>query len=233
MFSFFKQSNRILYQSTFKLIILTILCSLFLFGRIIYFSSAGYIFLIWNLFLAWLPYCLSFVYTNHKFKRKYVQFIFGLTWFIFYPNAPYMLTDFIHLSKYNFYGDIVDGKRVFSSDFSNWYDFFLISIFVIISLALSYLSLSIMHKYIKDKYNNMYGWVFICAISIVSGFAIYLGRFTRLNSWEIVSNPIYLMNVIRSNFTVQCLLFTILFGTLILIVYLTFFIMNKNHSQNF
>jgi len=231
MLSFLKQSNKNLYDLSIKLIIITIIASMFVFYRVIHLDSLSYIFLIWNIFLAWLPFYFSLIYTNRKFKLKYCQYIFGLLWLVFYPNAPYMLTDFIHLSNYKFCETKAFGK-VFISNFNIWYDFFLISIFVIIGLVLSFVSLSVMHKYIKEKYNHVLGLIFIFTISMLSGFAIYLGRFIRLNSWEFATNPTRLINVVFSNFNLQALRFTLLFGSLTLIFYVTFFLMNKYHSQN-
>ncbi|WP_425489776.1 DUF1361 domain-containing protein [Clostridium aciditolerans] len=202
---------------------------MFVFCRIIYRDSGGYLFLIWNIFLAWLPFYFSLIYTNYNFRINFSQYMIGLLWLIFYPNAPYILTDFIHLSKYKFYEN-KSYEIIFNSNFAIWYDFFLISIFVIIGLVLSFISLSIMHKYIKEKYDYTLGWLFILIICMLSSFGIYLGRFARVNSWELVTNPLYLLNVIFNSFNLQGLIFTILFGILILIFYLTFFLMNKYHS---
>lgn len=229
MLLFLKQSNQNLYHLTTKLILITIIASIFVLCRAIFCDSGGYIFLIWNIFLAWLPFYFSLIYTNYKFRINFCQYIIGLLWLVFYPNAPYILTDFIHLSKYKFYEDKLY-EITFSSNFAIWYDFFLISIFVIIGLVLSFISLSIMHKYINEKYNYILGWLFIFIICMLSSFGIYLGRFARVNSWDLVTNPLYLLNVIFNSFNLQGLIFTILFGILILIFYLTFFLMNKYHS---
>jgi len=228
MLFFLKQYNKNLYNLTIKLMVITIIASFFVLCRVIYQDSIRYVFLIWNIFLIWLPFYFSLIYTNYSFKAKYSPYIIGILWLIFYPNGPYIITDFIHLSSYNFYGNKVFGFP-FNSSLSIWYDFFLISIFVIIGLVLSFISLSIMHKDIEKKYNYLLGWIFIIIICIVSSFAIYLGRFTRVNSWEFVTNPLYLFNIIISSFNLQVLFFTILFSILIFIFYLTFFLMNKYH----
>lgn len=230
MLAFLKQSNRGLYDLTIRLIMLTIVAGMFVFIRIVYTRSIGYIFLIWNVFLAWLPLYFSLICTNIKFKYKSCSYLVGLLWIIFYPNAPYVLTDFIHLSRYRFYEDIVYGE-ISSSNFAIWYNFFLISIFIIIGLVLSYVSLSIMHKYIREKYNTFIGWVFVVIISVLSGFAIYLGRFVRINSWEIVTSPMKLIKIMISSFNLQALSFTALFGILTLFIYISFFLMNKYYAD--
>lgn len=231
MLSFLKKSNYSLYKLTFALLGLTLLATLFIFGRALVLKKYSYIFLIWNIFLAWVPFYISLIYTNINFKSKIPKLLLGFSWLAFYPNAPYIITDFIHLSKYKFYENKPHGE-VFTSNFVMWYDFLLISIFVIIGLILAYISLSLMHKHIEKSSNAIYGWIFIFIESLLSGFAIYLGRFLRLNSWEILSNPINLVSSIINNFGIHSIVFTSMFGTLIFIFYLTFFFMNKYYTNN-
>jgi len=229
MLSFLKQNNKKLYDLNNKLIVITIIASIFVLLRVIYRGSDGYLFLIWNIFLAWLPFYFSLIYTNYKFKTNFFKYMIGLLWLIFYPNGPYLLTDYIHLSRYNFYASKEWGLA-FNSNLAIWYDFFLLSIFVIIGLALSYLSLSIMHKHIEKKYTYTAGWLFVLLICLLSSFAIYLGRFIRVNSWNFVTDPLHLLNIIINSLNIQVLSFTILFTVLIFIFYLTFYLMNKYQS---
>lgn len=231
MLSFLKKSNYSLYKLTFSLLGLTVLATLFIFGRVLVFKKYAYLFLIWNIFLAWVPFYISLIYTNINLKSKISKLLLSFSWIAFYPNAPYIITDFIHLSKYKFYENKPHGE-VFTSNFVMWYDFFLISIFVIIGLILAYISLSLMHKHIEKSSNTIYGWIFIFTTSVLSGFAIYLGRFLRLNSWEIISSPINLVYSIISDFGIHSIVFTSMFSTLIFIFYLTFFFMNKYYTKN-
>lgn len=232
MLSFYKHSKeKNLYALTTKLFILTLIASIFVFCRVNYTNALTYIFLIWNIFLAWLPLYFSLVFINHKFKNKIYTYLIGFLWLIFYPNSPYILTDFIHLSRYKFY-ETTGFDEVFNTNLAIWYDFFLISLFAVIALVLSYISLSIMHKFIKEKFNNLYGWIFVIIISILSGFAIYLGRFIRLNSWNLVTHPMYLIDTIFNNFNFYALVFTLLFSILILFSYITLSLINKYNTQN-
>lgn len=231
MLSFLKHSNKNLYDLTTKLFILTLIASIFVFCRVNYTNTRMYLFLIWNIFLAWLPFYFSLVFINHEFKHKFCRYIIGFLWLIFYPNAPYILTDFIHLSRYKFY-ETTGFDEVFNTSLAIWYDFFLISLFAIIALVLSYISLSIMHRFIKERFNAFYGWIFVIILSILSGFAIYLGRFIRLNSWNLVTNPMHLINNIFNSFNLTALSFTLMFSILILFFYITFSLMNKYKTQN-
>ncbi|MDF2674092.1 MAG: hypothetical protein K0R09_2360 [Clostridiales bacterium] len=162
---------------------------------------------------------MSVIFTHIKFSNKIIRFITGFLWLIFYPNAPYIITDFIHLSAYNFYQS---ETYAFNSSYRIWYDFFLISIFVIIGLILSYASLKLVHNFIKKSYGNILGWIFVSMVSILSGYAIYLGRFIRVNSWEVVTNPIQLIGVLFKNINIRGLIYSTLFGFMIVFIYLSF-----------
>ena len=224
----FKKSSIPYFTETVGLMALTIAAGLFLAGRILYFRNGGYMFLVWNIFLAWIPYGCTLLFL--MVKNKPLQYILCFLWLIFYPNAPYMITDLIHIAKYTFYGDIVDGKRVFLADFAMWFDLLLICSFILIGLVLSYVSLSIFHQLIKEKYNRILGWIFVLGIALCSGFAMYLGRFIRLNSWEIITNPFSLLQTVFRSLGGQAIAFTVLFAVFHVLLYTAFNLINKRDS---
>lgn len=216
---------------TLKLMLLTFADCLFLFGRILCLGNRGYFFLVWNLFLAWLPYIFSLIFRNCRSQSKILRYLAAALWFIFYPNAPYMLTDFIHISGYPYYGDLVNGYLTFRTDFIMWYDLFLVVLFVLTSILLGYFSLSFLHESVKVRRNGFSGWVFVILISLFSGFAIYLGRFIRLNSWDIVTNPGHLLNTILNYLNLQALRFTVLFGIETFLVYSALYLISQHRTQ--
>lgn len=218
MINFVKQKNPGLYRFVIGMCILTAIALGFVFIRVWHRRSPGFVFLIWNIFLAWVPFYLSIILTQYEFKNKGLKFITAFIWLMFYPNAPYIITDFIHLSAYNFY---ISETYAFNNSYRIWYDFFLISIFVITGLILAYASLRLVHNYIKQSYGSFLGWIFISIVSILSGYAIYLGRFIRVNSWEIVTNPIQLIRVLFKNINTSGLIYSLLFGFMILFIYLS------------
>ena len=150
-------------------------------GRIIYSGSYMYSFLIWNLFLAIVPLFVSFtahrLYFFRRINRHCIYLLF-FVWLIFFPNALYIITDFIHL-------------RI-RGNVPLWYDLILVFAFVWNGLIIGFLSLRIMHKIIEDMAGKIIGWVFACVSLLLSGFGVYVGRFLRWNSWDIISQPHHL-----------------------------------------
>jgi uncharacterized membrane protein len=228
MFNFIKEKNRELYKTTIGLLIITIVISLFVAFRVVARGRLGYTFLIWNIFLAWIPFYLSILLTQKEYKSMTLKFLTAFFWIMFYPNAPYIITDFIHLSPYDFYGK---GSMFFNNKLSMWYDFFLITVFVIVGLVLSYKSLKLVYIYCKRKYNKLKAWIVVVTVCFLSGYAIYLGRFIRVNSWEVVTNPIGLIYTLLENLNKNCLILSVLFGIMLLIIYLTFDFIENSKEQ--
>src|SRR5256885_1237497 len=68
--------------------------------RLYYSGTAGYIFMPWNLFLAWVPLAFAlplFVLARRGRSRAATLWTLGLLWLLFFPNAPYLLSEFVHL----------------------------------------------------------------------------------------------------------------------------------------
>ena len=91
-------------KKTVLLIISTVFSLGLLIFRMIYTENITFIFLVWNLFLAWIPYIISNTYTkyDHQFKSRLMLFLTVMIWLPFFPNAPYILTDLFHLSCFYF-----------------------------------------------------------------------------------------------------------------------------------
>jgi uncharacterized membrane protein len=150
-------------------------------GRIIWTGNWKYAFLFWNLFLAWLP--LVFALLAGEKRRVGASKGAGLSglaiaWLLFFPNAPYIFTDVIHLTTH-FYAHF-------------WVDLVLILICAMTGLVLGFVSLYLMHSMVSSALGRGAGWLFIAFVSAVSGFAIYLGRFLRFNSWDVLIQPVKL-----------------------------------------
>jgi len=149
----------------------------------------------WNLFLAWLPLLFSvfILWTSHGKKgiRRLVAMPLWLLWLFFFPNAPYMLTDLIHLNGYRFN----NGGR-FTDDYHIWFSFLHIIAGVAIGCILGVLSLIMLQRYIEKEFGVKQGWLLVGGVSVLSGVAIWLGRVLRFNSWDIVFNPIGLLQSI-------------------------------------
>jgi len=208
---------------TFSLISVSILLSIFfLMIRMKLTHSFHFIFLVWNLFLAVIPFAISTYLSNTtKFNKIRITIWFGV-WLLFLPNAPYILTDLIHL-------------RI--SYYFIWLDILVVTSFACSGLLLFYLSVidmkSILKNYIKTPTLNFT----VLSIFFLSAFGVYLGRFLRYNSWEVLSNPKYLfidiINIAINPLTnKEAWLFTLLLGSFLGIGFWMFKqIFNDNHLE--
>jgi uncharacterized membrane protein len=168
-------------QITLPIIALTIasaVCVTLVAARVLLSRNFHYTFLIWNLILAWLPLVFSLLACEYYRKRSARSWHFMCAfacWLLFLPNAPYIFTDVIHL---------VRGHR---GHF--WVDLFLILSCAVTGLVLGFVSLFLMQNLIVKGMGRFVGWIFIATIAGLSGIGIFIGRFLRLNSWDVVLKP--------------------------------------------
>jgi uncharacterized membrane protein len=147
-------------------------------ARILWTGRWQYAGLAWNLFLAWLPLAFALLACEaygDPAKRKWRFWGFAGAWLLFFPNAPYIFTDIIHLNS-----------RTFGHF---WFDLVLVLLCALTGLVLGFVSLFLMQSVIRRMLGQAVSWLFIAAVAGVSGFGIYLGRFQRFNSWDIVFKP--------------------------------------------
>ena len=147
-----------------------------------------YYFLIWNIFLAYIPFLLSFI----KIKNKFFKCINNLIALVFFPNVIYLFTDLIHISVMKYYVKDTQGIR-YIMNFTNWIRLSLIFVAVLIAIKLSYISLN------NFIVNYRFKHIIYVFISILTGVAVYIGRFIRLNSWDLILNPFNTLIIIFKN----------------------------------
>ena len=193
------------------LFLFTIYCLLLLIVRAKLTNTIYLFFLVWNLFLAFVPYFfISYLKTQievQKSKIKTVSLLF--LWLLFLPNSFYILTDLIHLSQ--------SGSHLF------WFDLVAISSYALIGFTLGIVSLIEFENIIKTYTSNLITNLIMPAICFLCGVGIYLGRILRYNSWDIISNPFELVRAIFLSVTsVNALLFSFYFG-----VYIYLFLLLK------
>lgn len=205
--------------------VLTIISAVLLFIRVFITGRITYMFFMWNLFLCIIPLYLSIKLKLLYFKsevRNVWLYLIGFTWLLFYPNAPYIITDFVHLSFVDFFQ-----KTHYSlspiKDIRIWYDLILFFFFIITGFFMGLFSLYTVHEVLKDKFGKKIGFILIFLITFLSSFAIYLGRFLRLNSWNIVTNPIGLIRDIFVSINMFSLGFTTLFTVFLFLIYVLFY----------
>ncbi len=183
-------------------------------ARIIWSGRIYYAFLVWNLFLAWLPMLFALLARENYQRSSGRDWRFvGLAgaWLLFFPNAPYIFTDLFHLTTRL--------SRYF------WVDLSLILLCALTGLVLGFVSLYLMQSVVAQMLGRAASWVFIACVAALSGFGIYVGRFMRFNSWDVLFKPRQLYHGIGSwaadpFATSSSLAFPILFGTFLFITYL-------------
>ena len=137
-------------------------------------GSVGYWFLVWNLLLAWIPYLLSLVLAT-SVHRAWLRIATAGAWFVFLPNAPYLLTDVIHLR--------------YAAGPVGWLDVVLVVTFVINGLMLGFVSLLLMHGLLLERIRPMVSWITMATVVVLCSFGIALGRIERWNSWDVIHHP--------------------------------------------
>jgi uncharacterized membrane protein len=190
------------------LIFFTLLFILLTLARLMYAQTTHKIFLIWNLFLAWVPVLV--LIPLHKKKSHIIKIILIIIWFIFLPNALYTITDLKHIGH--------------SSNFIlYWLDIFLLFGIAVLGTGLSLFGLEYGERKIREFYGHNTAVIVTLVVLCTSGFGIYLGRFPRLNSWYIFSDPISVIRTIsesiqtiatNTSYFFFVLIFTIFYCTL-------------------
>ena len=163
------------------LIAASAICFVLVLARMAYSNTYGYAGLIWNLFLAWIPFVLAYLAYILSWRRLMIYLVipaFVILWLIFFPNAPYILTDLQHLGQA-------------PANIPLWYDVILLIWFSWTGMLLGIVSLNFMQQIIRREFGRWFGWIFVFIVSGLSSAGIYVGRFVRLNSWDVLQNPTY------------------------------------------
>ena len=204
----------------------SVVCVALVVARIYRTGSLNYVFLVWNLILAWVPLVYAFIaYRIHKSRIRNVLLIGGcaLVWLLFLPNAPYILTDLLHLR--------VESNHLF------WFDLLMLLWFAWTGFLLGFVSLHLMQSIVADSFGPVVGWPFAIVSLGLSSFGVFLGRFLRWNSWDILRDPFALFadiyHVFRhpfANFYTHA--FWIILAAFLISVYVTLTTLTPlNHEQ--
>jgi uncharacterized membrane protein len=204
----------------FAILILYILVSIPLY---LHTNEMLYINMIWNVILAFLPLLFANLLL-HRFKklRLILKPILVVLWLAFFPNAPYMVTDFIHISGYGFYLNQEEySQLILSTNMTLWIRIVYIGIGMLMGTLSGLLSLRIVHQILRQKFDSLFSWFILLIVFLFTGYGIFLGRFLRLNSWNIV-HPHQLLLKIASSASIFSVKFTILYAFFVGVIYLVF-----------
>jgi uncharacterized membrane protein len=128
-------------------------------------------FLVWNLFLAWMPLVFALVFS--AVHRAAPLLLVGACWLAFLPNAPYLVTDLIHLSGHD---DL--WRHVLQFGFAAW-----------TGTLLGVVSLRIVHVEVERRFGLLAGWSLVAISTGLCAVGVVIGRFQRWNSWDLVTSP--------------------------------------------
>ncbi len=200
----------------YPIVLSSLLACLVLAGRFYIAGEWRFDFLAWNLFLAWIPYASSLLIIQmYRRQPRRWQWLLvpGFVWLIFLPNAPYLVTDVLHLQ---------DGMRA-----PLWYDIGMFALFAWTGCLIGVVSLNQMQRVVRAFLGSAISWFFVLAVMGLSGFGIYLGRFLEWNSWDLFLEPRPLLSDVLVRFVHpvqyrQTFGVTLLFAAFMLVCYVTF-----------
>ena len=193
-----------------RVLIRSIAFSIFLLViRLLHTKSDAYAFYIWNIFLGVLPLLFSRqLVSQPRLGIKSILLLAG--WLLFFPNAPYLVTDLFHFKAGN--------------DSPAWFDMILVTSASWNGLALGFISLLQVEYFLKGHFRRKRVRLISYLCLLLCGYGIYLGRFLRYNSWDIVANPRALFSSIAHSILhpiqhTEVWAFTLVFSCLLGIIY--------------
>lgn len=194
----------------------TAFCTSLLIYRIVKSESLAYIFLAWNLLLAFIPWWIS----NGLKKRETLNvrhFPFLILWLLFLPNSPYILTDLFHLKL--------------RDPFPLWFDLIVLLSFALIGMIVFLKSLKDMFGILKKYVNPFFMAIITPFVFWLISFGLYLGRYLRFNSWNVVNHPFM---VVRQSFDIllekDTIGFTCIFSVFMWFLYYITLCINQNEK---
>lgn len=177
-------------KSTVKaLLIACATCVLLFTWRATTYQSLNYWYLNWNLFLAWLPLLFSLLlvrFTKNAPWLSWPGIVLTLLWLGFLPNSFYIVTDLIHLQ--------------YESTTTILFDVVMLMAFSLTGFLLGYISIHNVHQLLLKRVKRSTAHAAIAVVFILCSFAIYLGRYLRWNTWDVLINPAGLLFDVSDRF---------------------------------
>jgi uncharacterized membrane protein len=164
--------------------------------------------------LAWLPYLFSLLAVGANRRYPWWGVLLpGFAWLLFFPNAPYMITDLVHLQP--------------RAPIPVWYDGVLLTAFAWTGCLLAVASLEAIHSLVRQRLGRAFSWLFVFVTLGLTGLGVYLGRFLGWNSWDLFTNPRAILadvlaRVLNPLDHIGAYGVTIVFAVFLLVFYLAF-----------
>ncbi len=173
--------------------------------------------LIWNLFLALLP--LLFALFAYRSRHAWFTAICSALWLLFFPNAPYLMTDLMHVLNLPLWNAEFSRPTL---HLSPWLTLAHLAIGFFLSMVAGMFSLRIMHLKASARLGKGWAWLLVGGISLLSGYAIFIGRYLRINSWDALRKPAALLAYLASVATQRSALLSLLYALYIFCAYVIF-----------
>ena len=205
----------------------SVVCVALVLGRTVYSHTDHFQFLVWNLLLAWIPLVLAAAMYRIAARRgEHLRLILvpaALVWLLFFPNAPYIVTDLVHLGYFH---DNVPG----------WFDAMLVAWYAWTGLLLGVVALRLMQELVARARGSKAGWLFVVLVTAAGSIGIYVGRFLRWNSWDLFRAPLTLADtgwdrVSQPDAGELMLGFAVLFALLFLFVYAVVYLLPRPRDR--
>ncbi len=178
-------------------------------------------FMVLNLTLAYIPMEIAVLLDkldySKNMKNKVLYICLFLLWLFFYPNAPYLITDFFHLSVLD-YINPVSGYR-FTANPYVWKHFCYLSTGIFIGLSMGFVSLKLVYNSVSAKVKKMNKDIFVIVVSLLSSYAIYIGRFLRLHTVHLIIFPVDTLRQMLSVFSMEFWYFMFYMTVIQLVMY--------------
>jgi uncharacterized membrane protein len=161
-------------------------------------------YLLWNLVLAWIPWLLGIAVA--RARRRWVAAAVFPVWLAFFPNAPYLVTDLLHVQP--------------RPPVPVWYDALLYGMFAVAGCALGWTSLAMIRDRVARELGPVRAELTLVGIALLTGFGVYLGRFGRWNSVDVLQRPLALLGGAADALSLRAAGFSVLFGLFVWAGYL-------------
>ncbi len=187
-------------------------------------------YIVWNDILAVIPLFMAMLCEHFYNKKKAIlSLLFGIVWLLFFPNSPYMMTDLKYTSYFK-ESAYLEYEKI-GTNVTAWLMVLNLTVTVILGLLFGMMSMRIIHKIINKRFGKVTGVAFCTITILLSSFAIYIGRYARVNSWDIV-RPWFLIEKSLNSITAFTPVFILLFSIAIAMIYVLYCAFDKFIIKN-
>ncbi len=211
-------------QMFYPVVLSSLLGVAFFVVRVWWTDSTLHRFLMWNLFLAWIPFvCAVWMVSMYRRRASAWLYIFpSIVWLLFFPNAAYLVTDLYNLQN--------------MPPVPFWYDIGFFATLAWTGLLLAVASLQIVQRMVKQSFGVVWSWFVVLIVVGLNGVGIYLGRFLRWNSWDVVTDPLAVLQDAIAPFLHpiayrQPVAIIIVFSAMLFVFYVSVLALQRESSQ--